>query len=108
IIMAAGTSIITNDSPYILRTSFTLPQQASVMADWAAKNKIKNAYSLVTDYGPGIDAENTFKAVFTAAGGTVPDALRVPLQNPDFSPFLQRVKDAKPDALFVFIPAGQS
>jgi branched-chain amino acid transport system substrate-binding protein len=103
--MAAATSTITEASPYIVRTSFTLPQVTVPMADWAAQNGIKKVVTLVSDYGPGIDAEKAFSGAFTAKGGQV-ESLRVPLQNPDFSPFLQKVADAKPDALFVFVPSG--
>jgi branched-chain amino acid transport system substrate-binding protein len=106
IVMAAGTSIITEQSPFIVRSSFTLPQVTVVLADWAAKNKIRKVVTLVSDYGPGIDAENAFKGRFTAAGGQVAAELRVPLANPDFAPFLQRVRDAGPDAVFVFVPSG--
>ena len=108
IVMAAATAIITEQSPFIVRTSFTLPQATIPMADWAAKNKIGKVVTLVSDYGPGIDAENAFKARFASAGGSIAGELRVPLANPDFAPFLQRARDAKPDALFVFVPAGQS
>jgi branched-chain amino acid transport system substrate-binding protein len=107
IVMAAATSIIPTRSPYIVRSGFALPQVTAPMADWAAKNKIKRVVTLVTDYGPGIDAEKTFVKRFTEAGGTVVESIRAPLQNPDFAPFLQRIKDAKPDALFVFVPSGQ-
>jgi branched-chain amino acid transport system substrate-binding protein len=92
VVMAAGTSIITERSPYIVRTSFTLPQSSVIMADWAAKNGIKKVVTVVSDYAPGIDSEN---------------AIRVPFQNPDFSPFLQRARDDAPDAVFVFVPSGQ-
>ena len=103
--MAAATSIITEQSPYIVRTSFTAAQATVPLADWAAKNGIKKVTTLVSDYGPGIDVEKSFTEVFTKAGGQV-ENLRVPLANPDFSPFLQKVADAKPDALFVFVPSG--
>lgn len=106
IVMAAATSSITEQSPFILRTSFTLPQVTIGLADWAAKNGVKKAMTLVTDYGPGIDAEKAFKERLTAAGGEVTGEVRVPLRNPDFAPFLQRVSDTKPDALFVFVPSG--
>ena len=105
VVMAAATSTITEASPFIVRTSFTLPQATVPMADWAAQNGIKKVVTLVSDYGPGIDAEKAFTAAFTAKGGQV-ENLRVPLANPDFSPFLQKVADAKPDALFVFVPSG--
>ncbi|MBV9077017.1 MAG: ABC transporter substrate-binding protein, partial [Methylobacteriaceae bacterium] len=105
VVMAAATSTITEASPYIARTSFTLPQVSEPMADWAAANGIKRVYTVVTDYGPGIDAETSFANKFKAAGGTV-ESVRVPLRNPDFAPFLQRVSEAKPDALFVFVPSG--
>jgi branched-chain amino acid transport system substrate-binding protein len=107
IVMAAATSIIPTKSPYIVRTGFTLPQVTGPIADWAAKNKIKSAVTLVTDYGPGLDAEKTFVKRFTDAGGKVLESIRVPLRNPDYAPFLQRAKDAKPDALFVFVPSGE-
>ena len=105
IVMAAATSTITEASPFIVRTSFTLPQTTVPMADWAAQNGIKKVVTLVSDYGPGTDAEKAFTGSFTKAGGQV-ESLRVPLANPDFSPFLQKVADAKPDALFVFVPSG--
>jgi len=107
IVMCAGTSIIPQRSPFILRTGFTLPQNTAPIADWAAKNKISKVVTLVTDYAPGLESEKVFLKRFGAAGGTIVDSIRSPLQNPDFAPFLQRVKDAKPDALFVFVPSGQ-
>ncbi len=106
VVMMAGTSIITERSPYIVRTSFTLGQSAVIVADWAAQNKIKKVVTMVTDYAPGHDAENSFADQFTKQGGTVAEKIRVPIQNPDFAPFLQRVLDAKPDALYVFTPSG--
>ncbi len=106
VVMAAATSSITQASPYIVRTSFTLPQAAVGLADWAPKNGIKKVVTLVSDYGPGIDAEKYFKERLTFNGGQVTDSLRVPLRNPDFAPFLQKVRDLKPDALFVFVPSG--
>src|ERR1035438_1698304 len=107
VVMAAGTSIITEKSPYIARTNFTVPQSCVIIADWAAKNKIKKVVTIVSDYAPGFDAEKSFTERFKAAGGTVAEAIRVPLANPDFSPFLQRAADAKPDAIFIFVPSGQ-
>jgi len=107
IVMAAGTSIITERSPYIVRTSFTLPQSTVVMADWALKNGIRKVVSMVSDYAPGIDAEGSFKDTFTRGGGQIVESIRVPLANPDFAPFLQRAHDAKPDAVFIFVPSGQ-
>ncbi|WP_395686988.1 ABC transporter substrate-binding protein [Caenimonas koreensis] len=106
VVMAAATSAITEASPYIVRTSFTLPQVSVALADWAPKNGIKTVVTLVSDYGPGIDAEKFFKDRLTFNGGKVTESLRVPLRNPDFAPFLQKVRDAKPDALFVFVPSG--
>lgn len=107
LVMAAGTSIITMKSPYIVRTSFTVPQSCVIIADWAANNKIKKVVTIVSDYAPGFDAEKSFTERFKAAGGAVTEALRVPLANPDFAPFLQRAADAKPDAIFIFVPSGQ-
>jgi branched-chain amino acid transport system substrate-binding protein len=106
VVMAAATSVVTEASPFIVRTSFTVPQVVTILADWASKNGIKRVVSLVTDYAPGIDSEKYFNQRFIANGGQVIEVLRVPLRSPDFAPFLQRVKDAKPDALFTFVPAG--
>jgi branched-chain amino acid transport system substrate-binding protein len=106
IVTAAATAMITEKSPYIVRTSFTLPQAAAPMADWALKNGIKKVVTIVTDYGPGADAEKWFGDTFEKGGGTIAEKIRVPLKNPDFAPFLQRVKDDAPDAVFVFVPSG--
>ena len=108
IVMNAATSAITTKSPNIVRVSFTLPQVTAPIAEWAAKNKMKKVYTLVTDYGPGVDAETTFKKVFAANGGEVVGSLRVPLKNPEFAPFIQRIKDARPEAVFIFTPAGET
>src|ERR1700757_1642451 len=107
VVMAAGTSIITERSPYIVRTSFTLPQSSTIIGDWAVKSGIKKVATLTSDYAPGNDALAAFKEHFTAGGGEIVEEVKVPLANPDFAPFLQRMKDAKPDAVFVFVPAGQ-
>src|SRR3978361_1618552 len=107
IVMAAGTSITPERSPYIVRTSFTLAQSSTIIGDWAAKNGIKKVATLTSDYAPGNDALLFFKEHFTAGGGEIVEEVKVPLANPDFAPFLQRMKDAKPDAMFVFVPAGQ-
>jgi len=106
VVMAAATSSITEASPFVVRTSFTLPQASVALADWAPKNGIKKVVTLVSDYGPGLDAEKYFKDRFLFNGGAVPESLRVPMRNPDFAPFLQKVRDIKPDALFVFVPSG--
>ena len=107
IVMAAGTSIITERSPYIVRTSFTLAQSSTIIGDWAAKNGIKKVATLTSDYAPGNDALASFKEHFIAGGGQIVEEVKVPLANPDFAPFLQRMKDSNPDAMFVFVPAGQ-
>ncbi len=106
VVMAAATSSITEASPFIIRTSFTLPQAAVAMGDWAPKNGIKTAVTLVSDYGPGIDAEKYFKDRMVLNGAKILDTLRVPMRNPDFAPFLQKVRDLKPDAVYVFVPSG--
>jgi branched-chain amino acid transport system substrate-binding protein len=107
VIMNAATSIITTKSPYIVRVSMTLPQVTQPMAVWAAKNGIKKVYTVVADYGPGLDAEKAFSEAFKAAGGEIVGSIHTPLQNPDFGPFIQRVKDGKPEAVFLFLPAGE-
>jgi len=107
VVMAAATSAITEASPYVVRTSFTLPQAAVALAEWANKNNIKKVVSLVADYGPGFDAEKYFTDRILLNSGQVLEKLRTPLRAPDFAPVLQKVRDAKPDALFVFLPSGQ-
>jgi len=107
VIMNAGTAVITTRSPYIARTSFTLWQSSYPLGTWAAK-KFKTAYTLVSDFGPGHDSETAFSQAFEAGGGKIVAKVRVPLQNPDWAAYLQRVKDAKPDTLMVFIPAGKT
>ena len=106
VIMNAATSVITTRSPYIVRVSHTLPQDTQPIAQWAAKNGVKRAFTLVSDFGPGVDAETTFIKAFKAAGGEIVDSVRTPLVNADFAPFLQRVKDTRPEAVFVFLPPG--
>lgn len=107
VIMNAGTSSIITKSPYFVRVSFTMPQSAEPMAEWAYKNGQRKVYTLVADYGPGHDSESAFKKAFTKLGGQVVGEARVPLKNPDFGPYVQRIKDSKPQAVFVFLPAGE-
>jgi len=108
VIMVAGTGMIVGTSPYFVRVSFTLPQQTIPIAQWASANGMKTAVSLVSDYGPGLDAQNAFKTRFEQLGGRVVEQLRAPLAAPEFAPFLQRAKDLKPDALMLFVPAPQA
>src|SRR5690606_23896678 len=109
VVMSASTSSIVGKSPYIVRTSMTEAQVTAPIADWAAKDpkaNIKTVVTLVSDYGPGLDSEKVFVKRYTEGGGKVLDSIRVPLVGPDFSPFIQRVKDLQPDGLFVFLPPG--
>jgi len=106
VVMNAATSIITTKSPYLVRTSVTLPQVAETFGTWAAKSGVKKTYSMVTDYGPGHDFEGGFHRAFKAAGGDVIGAVRFPVANPDFSAFVQRAKDLNPESIMIFIPGG--
>ena len=108
VIMVSGTSIVTTRSPYFVRTSFTLGQQSSIVADWAIKNGSKSVVIVQSDWAPGAEATAVFTQNYTKGGGKVLETIKVPLANPDFAPFLQRARDAKPDSLFVFVPAGQA
>lgn len=108
VVMAAATSSVTERSPYIVRTSFAQAQPVVVIAEFEAKQGIKKVVTIVSDFAPGYDSEKFFSERFAQAGGQVVASLRVPLQNPDFAPFLQRARDASPDGLFVFVPAGQA
>ncbi len=104
--MLAATSAVIDASPYMVRVSLTLPQITLGIAEWAPRNKIRRVVTLVSDYGPGHDAERTFVDRFRLNGGQILESIRAPLRNPDFAPFLQKVRDLSPDALFVFVPAG--
>jgi branched-chain amino acid transport system substrate-binding protein len=106
VIMNAATSIITTKSPYSVRTSHTLPQVAETVANWATKNGIKKAYTMVTDYGPGLDAETSFQKAFKSGGGEIVGSVRMAVANPDFSAYVQRAKDLNPESIFVFVPGG--
>ncbi len=108
VVMVSGTSIVTERSPYFVRTSWTHAQQASVLANWAAKNGSKRATIIASDWAPGHEASGVFSATFAQAGGAIVESLKVPLANPDFAPFLQRARDGSPDTLFIFVPASQA
>ena len=108
VIMLSSTSAVIDKSSYFVRTSCTLSQSAAILADWAANNGLKKVVTLVSDFSPGLEAEATFKARYLAAGGEIAESIRVPLKNPDFSPFLQRARDVEPQAIFVFIPSVQA
>ena len=108
VVMVSGTSVVTERSPYFVRTSWTHAQQASVLANWAARNGSKRVTIISSDWAPGHEAAGVFTANFTQAGGEIVETLKVPLVNPDFAPFLQRARDHAPDTLFVFVPASQA
>jgi branched-chain amino acid transport system substrate-binding protein len=109
VVMVSGTSsVINSNSPYMVRTSFTLGQQSGIIGEWAAKNGSKKVVIVQSDWAPGAEATAVFTDAFKKAGGEVLDTIKVPLANPDFSPFLQRARDLNPDTLFVFVPAGQA
>ncbi len=106
VIFNAGLSEIPAKSPYFVRVGFTLPQMAVPMAEWARKQGIGKVAVAVSDFGPGLDAEKAFGDAFRSKGGEITDSIRMPLNTTDFAPFMQRIKAAKPDALFTFLPAG--
>src|ERR1700680_3858955 len=106
VVMNAATSIITTKSPYIARTSVTTPELNGTLGTWAAKHGIKRIYTMVSDFGPGIDAEGAFHLGFKAGGGEIVGSVRFPVANPDFSAFVQRAKDTNPEAIFIFVPGG--
>ena len=106
VVMNAATSVVITRSPYMIRTSVTLPQVMETFGTWAAKQGIKQNYTMVTDYGPGHDSERAFQTGFKNAGGTVVGSVRFPVANPDFSAFVQRAKDIAPESIYIFIPGG--
>ncbi len=106
VVMNAATAIITTKSPYLVRTSVTVPEIDETFGTWVAKSGVKTVYTLVSDYGPGLDAEAAFTRAFEAGGGKVVGSVRVPVANPDFSAFVQRAKDTNPEGIFIFVPGG--
>jgi len=106
VVMNAATSIVTTKSPYMVRTSMTIPQLNDALGIWAAKHGVGKAYTMVTDYGPGHDAENWFQTGIKSGGGSVVGSVRMPIANPDFSAFVQRAKDENPQGIYVMIPGG--
>jgi branched-chain amino acid transport system substrate-binding protein len=106
VVMNAATAIITTKSPYMVRTSLTVPQLTQTLGGWAEQHGLKDAYTMVTDYGPGIDAESGFQKGFKDAGGNVVGSVRMAVQNPDFTAYVQRAKDLNPQGIFVMIPGG--
>ena len=106
VVMNAATAIITTKSPYMVRTSLTLPQTSETFGTWAYKSGIRKVYTMVSDFGPGHDSEQGFQRAFKEAGGDIVGQVRMPVANPDFSAFVQRAKDVNPEAIFVFIPGG--
>ena len=106
VIMNAATTVIITMSPYSVRTSMTLPSVGSTAGAWAYKSGIRKAYTMVSDFAPGKDAEVSFHEAFKKAGGEIVGSVRMPLANPDFSAFVQRAKDLNPESIFVFVPAG--
>jgi|SRR5579871_6748250 len=105
VVMNAAGSAVTTRSPYIVRFSYTEWQGSHVIGEWAAR-KYKRAYTLVSDFAPGHDNEESFTRSFTQGGGRIVGSVRTPVVNPDFAPFVQRVKDEKPDVLFAFVAGG--
>jgi branched-chain amino acid transport system substrate-binding protein len=108
VVMNAAASTITTKSPYIIRVSHTLPQLSAPMGKWAAQNKLEKVYVMVADFAPGIDAETAFQKAYEASGKKLVGQVRIPVSNLDFGAYVQRIKDAKPDAVFVFMPPGET
>jgi branched-chain amino acid transport system substrate-binding protein len=108
VVMISGASVTTTASPYYVRTSFILSQSSWIMGEWAAKNGSKRVVTLVNEWAPGTEAETSFKQRFTELGGQAIESIRIPLANPDFAPFLQRVRDLNPDTAFIYFPGTQA
>ncbi len=106
VVMNAATAIVTTKSPYMARVSFTIPQLNQTLATWAGQLGLKSAYIMVTDYGPGIDAEAAFQKGFKEASGDIIGSVRMAVQSPDFSAYVQRAKDLNPQGIFIMIPGG--
>ena len=108
LVLSSGASVTVTKSPYMVRAGFLQSQQAWIMAEWAAKNGSKRVVTLVNDWAPGIESETAFKTRFLKAGGEIIESIRIPLANPDFAPFLQRIRDLNPDTAFIYFPGTQA
>jgi branched-chain amino acid transport system substrate-binding protein len=108
LVMSSGASITTAKCPYFVRAGFILPPQSWILAEWAAKNGSKRVVTLVNDWAPGVEAETAFTTRFKQVGGEITESIRLPLANPDFAPFLQRIGDLKPDTAFIYFPGTQA
>jgi branched-chain amino acid transport system substrate-binding protein len=108
LVMSSGASITTTKSPYFVRAGFILSPQSWIMGEWTFKNGSRKVVTLVNDWAPGIEAETAFKTRFTQVGGEILESIRLPLANPDFAPFLQRIADLKPDTAFIYFPGTQA
>ncbi len=108
LVMSSGASITTTKSPYFVRAGFLLSSESWIMGEWAARNGSKRAVTLVNEWAPGLEAETAFKTRFSQLGGAVTESIRIPLANPDFAPFLQRVADLSPDTAFIYFPGPQA
>jgi branched-chain amino acid transport system substrate-binding protein len=106
VVMNAATSIITTKSPYMVRTSLTTPQLNGSLGTWAYKTGIRKVYTMVSDFGPGLDAEGAFIRAFKEAGGEIIGSVKMPVANPDFSAFVQRAKDLNPESIYIWVPGG--
>jgi branched-chain amino acid transport system substrate-binding protein len=108
LVMSSGASVTTTKSPYFVRAGFILPPQSWILAEWAAKNGSKRVVTLVNDWAPGVEAETSFTTRFKQVGGEIVESIRIPLANPDFAPFLQRISDIKPDTALIYFPGTQA
>ena len=108
LVMSSGASITTTKSPYFVRAGFILSPQSWILAEWAAKNGSKRVVTLVNEWAPGVEAETAFTTRFKQVGGEIVETIRIPLANPDFAPFLQRIADLKPDTAFIYFPGTQA
>jgi len=108
LVLSSGASITTKKSPYFVRAGFILAPQSWILAEWAAKNGSKRVVTLVNDWAPGVEAETAFTTRFKQVGGEIAESIRIPLANPDFAPFLQRIGDIKPDTAFIYFPGTQA
>jgi branched-chain amino acid transport system substrate-binding protein len=104
VVLSSGASITVTKSPYMVRAGFVLAPQSWIMAEWATQNGSKRVVTLVNDWATGIEAETAFRMRFTQQGGQIVEAIRIPLANPDFAPFLQRIRDINPDTAFIYFP----
>ncbi len=84
-------------------TSYQNNQNFEALGKYADSKDIGKVFMLAPNYQAGKDAMAGFKSYY---GGEIVGEVFTPLGHKDFSAEIARIADAKPDALFIFMPGG--